>query len=677
MLQAIDSETMLIMPGGLAPAPVCFTYCQEGTVGIEVAERSYALLDRAFAEHHTTWANAPFDLGVIGQRWPTLTPAIFKALDEGRIHDVQSREKLLDIAKGRYRWHEDEETGEVKPVGYSLDQIARRRKVGKKTYDNWRLHYYKLHGLPLDEWPQEAKTYALVDAIITLEVHKHQDAEIAASQGPMLKDTIAVEADAVRGHWALHLISAWGFPTHGPSVEALYDRCIKERDELWPDLRKAGLVREDGTRDLSRARAMVLQAYTGKAKKKLREIYAAGDLPDTGLTLLDDVPITATGQERMKGIGKKGEAITPISRYHAIIEQGYIATSREVCKESGDPVLEKYARYSQLANLLGKDVPHLRRGTVIPIQTGYQPIMETFRTSSTGFNIQNLRREPGVRECFRARPGHVIVACDFDTAELVSLAQVTYKLFGASTMRDVINAGLDIHLKVSAELTHTTYEDAEVRKKQEDPEIDLARQLAKALDFGLPGGMGSRRFVGYASGYLRKYGHTLTESEAALLKQQWMGWFPEMPHYFDWVASHADGDGWFWIKHPITGRWRGKMFYTAACNNGFQELTAFGAKAAAYAVAREQHCNPHSPLYGTKTLAFVHDELLVEMPEDRYLTQRCRELERVMCDAYNVYTPDVPVSAESTAMRVWSKKAKTKYDDNGDIIIWEPKKKAA
>jgi hypothetical protein len=672
VLQAIDSETMLIMPGGLAPAPVCFTYAHRDKVGIEVAEHAYPLLDRALEEHHTTWANAPFDLGVMGQRWPTLIPKIFKALDEGRIHDVQSREKLLDIAKGRYRWHEDEETGEVKPVGYSIDQIAKRRKVGKKTYDKWRLHYYRLHGLPLDGWPEEAKIYALVDAIITLEVHKHQDAEIGQPKAHALRDTIAVEADAVRGHWALHLISAWGFPTHGPSVESLYERCVKERDKLLPDLRKAGLVREDGTRDISRAKAMVLQAYTGKALDKIKEVFAQGDRP-SALDLLDEVPITATGQERMKGIGKKGEAITPISRRDAIIEEGYIATSRDVCKESGDPVLEKYARYSQLANLLGKDIPHLRRGTVIPIQTGYQPIMETFRTSSTGFNIQNLRREPGVRECFRARDGHVIVACDFDTAELVSLAQVTYRLFGASTMRDVINAGLDIHLRVAAELTHCDYETAAVRKEKEDPEIDLARQLAKALDFGLPGGMGPRRFVGYAAGYLRKYGHTLTEADAALLKKQWMGWFPEMPAYFDWIASHADGDGWFHVKHPITGRWRGKMFYTAACNNGFQELTAFGAKAAAYAVAREQHCNEHSPLFGTKTLAFVHDELLLEMPEDRYLTKRCAELKRVMCDAYNVYTPDVPVSADATAMRVWSKKAKTKYDANGNILIWEPK----
>lgn len=654
MLQAIDSETMLIMPGGIAPAPVCFTYAQNDRVGIEVAQSSYEIVKTGLEHHHTTWANAPFDLGVIGQRWPTLIPLIFKALDENRVSDVLSREKLLDIAKGCFRFKEDED-GEVVPIKYGLGDVAQRRRVGRKMFDEWRLHYYKLHGLPLQDWPDEAKRYACIDAIITLEVHKAQDKEIADDPTGRLLATIQSEFEAVRGHWALQLITAWGFCTDGAAVEDLYLRCREERERMWQVLYDAGLVRDDGSRDTKKAKAMVLQAY--------------GE---------DDVPITATGQERMKGIGKDGEKVTPITPHTAIHERGYISTSKETCWQSGDETLSKYARYSQLANLLGKDIPHLRKGTVIPVQAGYQPIMETFRTSSVGFNIQNLRREPGVRECFRPREGYVLVPCDFDTAELVSLAQVTYTLFGASDMRDTINAGLDIHLKVAAYLLDITYDEAKRRKKEDDEAVDMTRQLSKALDFGLPGGMGAKRFSGYAAGYLKKYNKTVSERDAAVLKRRWMGWFREMPSYFDWIKAHADEDGYFWVQHPITKRWRGKMFYTAACNNGFQELTAFGAKAAAYAVAREQHCNPHSPLYGTKTLAFIHDELILEMPEDRYLTQRANELQRVMCEAYNVYTPDVPVSAEAKATRVWSKAAKRITDERtGELLVWEPERKAA
>lgn len=652
---ALDSETMLLGPGNIAPRPVCFTSAKPGgALWIERADQCRSYMRRAIERQRTVWANAPFDLAVACEHL-RLWKEVFHALDEGRVHDVQTREKLLDIAKGRFRWHENEETGDKFPVGYSLGDISRRRRIGKKVYaDEWRLNYYKLRNTPLKDWPREAKIYAMIDAHITLGVFDDQETEVARDEWGHLAPSLACEAEAVRGHFALHLISAWGFPTNPEAVEALHRRCQNERDNLFPELVESGLIREDGTRDTKAAKARVLAAYGEQ-----------------------DCPITATGIDRMRGLDRAGESITPWPRQRAI-KEGYISCSKDVCWETDDDVLHKYARYGQLANLLSKDVPHLRHGTIVPVQAGYQPVMETFRTSSTGFNIQNLRREPGVRECFRPRPGHVIVACDFDTAELVSLAQVTYTLFGFSDMRDIINAGEDIHLRVAAYLLGVSYEEAAKLRKGDDPKINALRQLSKALNFGLPGGMGSQRFAGYAANYLRGTDLTVTPGEAGRLKKLWMGWFREMPHYFEWVRQQMDEEsGLYYAQHPVTGRCRGGMFYTACANNTFQELTAFGAKAAAYAVARAQHTEPRSPLYGTKTLAFVHDELLVEVPEDDMLTKRCKELERVMCAAYNRFTPDVPVSAEATAMRVWSKKAKTVYDASGNIVVWEPKRKAA
>lgn len=654
-LMANDSETLLIAPGNLAPRPVCFTAAHpDERLWIELGSKARDYLARSLEYSRTVWANAPFDLGVTCHHLG-LWKEVFHALDEGRVHDVQSREKLLDIAKGRFRWHENEETGETIPVGYSLGHIAGRRRVGKKMHaDEWRLHYYKLRNTPLKDWPKNAKRYAMMDGYITLGVFQSQENEVAGDEWGHLAPSLACEAEAVRGHWALHLISAWGFPTDATAVAALKKRVLYERDDLFAELWKAGLVREDNTRDTKAAKARVLAAYGEQ-----------------------DCPITATGIDRMRGLDKAGEKIAPWPRQRAI-EAGYISCSKDVCWETDDEVLHNYARYSQLANLYSKDIPNLEHGTILPVQTGYQPIMETFRTSSTGFNIQNLRREPGVRECFRARPGHVLVACDFDTAELVSLAQVTYSLFGFSDMREAIVGGQDIHLKVAAYLLGISYDEAVRRRKDGDVKVAALRQLAKALNFGLPGGMGSQRFAGYARGYLRGTDLTVTPNEAGRLKKLWMGWFREMPLYFNWVRDQMDEEsGLYYAQHPVTGRCRGGMFYTACANNTFQELTAFGAKAAAYAVARAQHIEPSSPLYGTKTLAFVHDELILEMPEDRMLTKRCKELTKVMCKAYNRFTPDVPVSAEATAMRVWSKKAKPRYDAAGDIIVWEPEERKA
>jgi len=655
--RGIDSETLLIMPGNLAPAPVCFTDAgvDESAVAIwtpDDAEGMARLRDR-IANDPTTWANGPFDWGVLAQHCDMME-AIFHGLDAGNMHDVQSREKLLDIAKGRFRFKEDEETGEMRPIGYSLDAIAKRRHVGAKVFDQWRLRYGRLRKTPIEKWPEEARTYACMDALITAKVHEAQRLEGERDEHGYLSGSLSVEADAVRGHWALHLMSSWGFMTDPERVADLHRACKREHAELFPKLIDNGLVREDFSRIIKAVKARVLAAY--------------GEL---------DVPITATGQERMRGIDKDGERIMPWTKQRAI-EHGYIATGKDVCWETDDPVLHDYARYSQLTNLLNKDVPHLQRGTILPIQAGYQPIMETFRTSSTGFNIQNLRREPGVRESFKPREGCVLAACDFDTAELVSFAQVCYRLFGFSEMREAILRGEDLHVRAGSNLLGMPYEEAMRKRKAGDPHVNAIRQLSKAANFGFLGGMGSRRFTGYAANYLRGTDLTVDEAESARLKHLWTGWWPETKLYFEWVRQQQDDEtGLYYAVHPVTGRARGGMFYTACANNTFQELTAFGAKAAAYDVARAQHIKPDSLLYGTKTLAFIHDELILEMPEDELLTKRCRELVRVMCKAYNRYTPDVPVSAEATAMRVWSKDAKARHDAAGNIIIWEPKEEAA
>ena len=955
--RGIDSETLLIMPGNLAPAPVCFTDAgaDERAVAIftpDDGEAMERLRDR-IANEPTTWANGPFDWGVLAQHCGMME-AIFHGLDAGNMHDVQSREKLLDIAKGRFRFKEDEDTGEMKAIGYSLDAIAKRRHVGAKVFDQWRLRYGRLRKTPIEKWPEEARTYACMDALITAKVHEAQRLEGERDEHGYLSGSLAVEADAVRGHWALHLMSSWGFMTDPERVADLRRACKLEHARLFPKLIDNGLVREDFSRIIKAVKARVLAAY--------------GEL---------EVPITDTGQERMRGIDKDGERIMPWTKQRAI-EHGYIATGKNVCWDTTDPVLHDYARYSQLTNLLNKDVPHLERGTILPIQAGYQPIMETFRTSSTGFNIQNLRREPGVRESFKPRDGCVLVACDFDTAELVSFAQVCYRLFGFSEMREAILRGEDLHVRVASNLLGVDYEEALRRKKAGDVQTNTLRSLAKACyhpdtevltragwtrigdvkpgeevvtatpgpdadvtlkwevptahikqqnphghlihykkegidirvtpdhrmlywnerghtktreardftgnerrwanagalqghikedpdvlrlvvatqadgsyagrqikfgfskqrkidrlirlldrlgaeyvikkhkngkaeepttaitlragalvdrvkswlvdkqltwrmldleihlrsvlvdesefwdgsrlkrwkmhqyfsaerrnidvmqalaatverktrarngrltirhkhdtrgenthreeyaydgevvcltvpsgfllvrdggiplicgncNFGFLGGMGARRFTGYAANYLRHTDLTVDEGEAARLKHLWTGWWPETKLYFEWVRQQQDDEtGLYYAVHPVTGRARGGMFYTACANNTFQELTAFGAKAAAYDVARAQHIEPDSLLYGTKTLAFIHDELILEMPEDELLTKRCRELVRVMCKAYNRYTPDVPVSAEATAMRVWSKEAKARHDASGNIIIWEP-----
>ena len=130
-----------------------------------------------------------------------------------------------------------------------------------------------------------------------------------------------------------------------------------------------------------------------------------------------------------------------------------------------------------------------------------------------------------------------------------------------------------------------------------------------------------------------------------------------MELYFDWINNQAQSDGWYWVTQHVSRRIRGKMTFTQAANTMFQGLTSDGAKAAMFEVARRQYSCPTSALYGTHTINFIHDELIIECKEE-VAQAVALELCQIMEEHYNRFTPDVPVEAEPTIMRYWSKKAR-------------------
>ena len=63
-------------------------------------------------------------------------------------------------------------------------------------------------------------------------------------------------------------------------------------------------------------------------------------------------------------------------------------------------------------------------------------------------------------------------------------------------VEDALNKGIDPHLLVGAGRLGLSYEEALANKKS--PEIKDARQKAKAINFGVPGGLGAATLVKYA-----------------------------------------------------------------------------------------------------------------------------------------------------------------------------------
>jgi DNA polymerase I-like protein with 3'-5' exonuclease and polymerase domains len=577
-----------------------------------------ALLHALDSDDQLIFANAAFDLSVGCAADHTLLPVVFDAYDNDRIVDVLIRQKLIDIALGEYQQHGK----------YSLAAIAKRLlNIHVEKEETWRLRYWELVNVPLDEWPREAIKYSLTDSEITRQVYYAQEKELAEV------DRLCVLADQYRqgrADFALKLISAWGLKTDPEGVARLRQTCETEQAKLQEELLEAKLLRW-----IKKKGVQTISKCVRVAQERM-------------LSLNPEARLTATGQK------KKCREIK------------YISVDAEACEDSGDPLLEKYTRYSQLGNLLSGHVKAMEKGIVTPIHTYFEVLQDTGRTGSSGPNVQNVRRAPGARECFVPRPGWAYVACDFDKAELHTLAQVCINLFGRSNLADVLNNGFDPHVGLGARIAGMTYDDLLAAVKAGDPVAKENRQRAKPGNFGFPGGMGPGGMVRYAK---KAYRVILTLDESTELHNGWKEEYPEVAYdYLNWIRDLTSAEGYATIEHFDSGRWRGRVPFCTAANSFFQGMAADAMKVALWAVIKKCYTRG-SALFGCRVVNEIHDEFLLEVPIPR-VSDAAWELRDTMVEAYNTYTRDVPVNATPAAMDRWSKKAETIVDNNGNLQIW-------
>ena len=606
---AFDTETALISPGRLAPPLVCISIYDGTTPELWHANdpatrgRVEDLLRCELVGH-----NVAFDMAVFAAKWPDLLPAIFRAYEENRVTDTMLREKLQHIALGIYRGYR-KVNGETIKLGYSLADVAKRRLGRDLDKTTWRTGYAELLPLPLHEWPEGAREYAIYDAITTYAVWQDQEGEG--------KELLEDQHRQARAAWWLHLASAWGLKTDPAAVAEFKRQVEEELAEAQAVCVAAGVVRKNGTRDTKAAGRLVESVCKQKGV---------------------EVPRT---------------------------EKGAVALDRGSCEELGHPVLSAYARLSSLSKQLNTDLPLLASGASKPIQARFETLLETGRTSSSP-NIQNLPRKGGMRECFVPRPGYVFAAADYEQMELRTVAQVCLAQFHFSRLAEALNAGLDPHLEMAARIVGVSYEEALRRKKAGDEAIDNARQTAKVANFGFPGGLGAARLVEFARG---TYGVEMTEYEAQQLKRVWLQSWPEFERYFAWIGNVCEQLNPT-VEQLYVGRRRGGVSYTEACNSMFQGLAADAAKNAGFLVSRACYVEPSSPLYGSRIVNFVHDEIIIETPEEK-AHDAAMELARLMVEGAIVLMPDVPPKVEPLLMRRWSKKAKPMKDEQGRLLPWE------
>jgi DNA polymerase-1 len=630
---AFDTETHLIKQGCVAPRLVCLTTYDGETEDILLREESLEWFRHALLDTQTVLVghNVSYDLGVLAAEDDSLLPLIFEAIAAGRIKDTRIREQLLFLAQGRLTF----DYAIRKPAKFNLAQVVFNHfKVDlsstKQGEDVWRLRYHELDGTPLDDWPEEAILYALDDAKWTYKVYQKQaepfEWEGTPYAGP---DGVTNEDEQMCAAWGLHLITLWGIRTDAAQVSKL-------EKELAPRVAKL--------------QKMLLDEGLMKERKVKGEVKRSKNM--------------AALRERVEAAYKKRGAEAPLT------EKGAVSTSRQVLKDSGDELLAELGSETNAEKLLTTYIPVLKQGTEHPLNPSYALLKESGRTSSFRPNIQNIPRAGGIREAYVPREGTVFVACDYSTLELCALSQVCLDLFGESEMAKAINSGRDLHLAVAANILGTNYEHAQERRKKGDKEVQEARQLAKALNFGFPGGMGAESFRAFARA---GYSVDISEEQASSLKYEWLMTWPEMRLFFRHVSNLSSMGNDFTVKQHRSNRLRGGTNYCAGCNTFFQGLAADGAKNAIWEVAKECYVREESPLYGCRPVAFIHDELLVEVPEGiEERTAAADRLADIMVAAMKVYIPDVRIDAEPAAMRRWYKGAEEARDEEGRLLCWEP-----
>lgn len=112
----------------------------------------------------------------------------------------------------------------------------------------------------------------------------------------------------------------------------------------------------------------------------------------------------------------------------------------------------------------------------------------------------------------------------------------------------------------------------------------------------------------------------------------------------------------------LTGRLRANASYCARHNTLFQGLAADGAKLALWRLWRA----------GYRIVNFVHDEVLIEVPEDSDLGNHAATIRRLMIEGMQEVVPDVRIEVECAASRRWYKAAAAVRDADGHLRLWEP-----
>jgi hypothetical protein len=722
---SFDLETDIIQPGLLAPPIVCGSVAYQGESELLTVEQARVVFRNLLESNMIiVGANITFDILCMAydawQRGIDLMPLIFAKYDRGEVFDILTCEALNAVAHGYLGKYPNgqamkkADTGKVTKY-YGQEHVVRivLGRDDAKRNDEWRKKYHELRGIPFSEWPATARQYPIDDADLALQCAVGQVWR-ACHQVSNIHDL----PRQVRAAWAMHVGAAWGFKVDVEELETLFQRVKKAWDEGLGRWQAMGIFRADGSQNGATTAELVARAYgatapcpachgvcwqcNGTTRIPGARANTTKTCPNCKPTKKEDKPRPRCDTCKKTGLDIDSAAV-PVPR----AEKGGISSGRDALHESGDNALIDLAEWLEEKKILQTYVPYLRKGGQIPLTLKPNVLKETGRTSY-GDVIHQLPRSGGVRECIMARDGYVLSSTDYGQVELYTHSESCYRLLGYSKLGEALNAGIEVHVRLAAAMAGISYEEGIALHLAGDPWFKAFRQAAKPGNYGFPGGMGAfklvlqqrkqgpdttaadgtkykgLRFCILVRGAARCGEEMITEYKgrtytpackscvevAQVLREKWMEEFPENKDYFRLISEQVEQFGW--VQQHVTGRIRGNVQFTSAANGYFQGLAADGAKDALYRVVKECF-DPSSVLYGSRVIAFQHDEIVAEHPI-AVASVAAKRISEIMVETMRGYVPRVAKNlvAEPALMPRWYKGAEPIHDAGGTLIPWTP-----
>jgi DNA polymerase-1 len=254
------------------------------------------------------------------------------------------------------------------------------------------------------------------------------------------------------------------------------------------------------------------------------------------------------------------------------------------------------------------------------------------RMSCARPNVQNMPRSAAYRGAIRAREGHVLAKADFSQIELRLAAAIAPD----EAMLAAFRMTKDLHVLTASQVLGIPED--QVEKDQ--------RQLAKALNFGLIYGMGTRRLQEHV---WTTYRVRMREDEAIHHRQRFFQTYRGVQQWHRQTAAQLKGEQALETR-TLAGRRRLAVAkFTEALNTPVQGTGADGLKLALTRLFASRDEAPN-----TRLIAVVHDEILAECPEtDAEATAEW--LARHMTTAMQELVGDVvPITVDVTRGSSWS-----------------------